>query len=403
MEKDKPLDILAVIFDIKLTLENSAVFQSQVGEQIRALQSFGFQVGLLAVSKDNALFDRVIGRSLREAGLSIYLVREGGFWGNIARMVRALRRIRRQREIRHAYVRGLWGPLLLALAHPLRRIRHVYDVRGDIGDEMRAVGTGALKRLLYLGLEGRGIRSADGVSAVTGFLAENVAKRFRKSGVEVIPCNVDVETFRIPEEVIGERRRSLGIRPGEIVLAYSGGLSHYQQIPAMLQLWRRLLDEPDLRFLLLTNDNPHSKPLVVGEVGDFGARLQFQSVPREEVVIMLSVASVGFMLRDSRELNNAASPVKFAEYLASGLAVVASPGTGDVSRHVEEYGVGILVDPADLDGGERKVRALLGNIRSGSGDFRARAKSLASSKYDWSAYRDAYRRLYGAPMHGGGR
>ena len=50
------------------------------------------------------------------------------------------------------------------------------------------------------------------------------------------------------------------------------------------------------------------------------------------------------MLRDYRGLNKAASPVKFPEYLACNLKVVASPGIGDVSDCIIKNDCGILID-----------------------------------------------------------
>ena len=52
----KKMDVLAVILDAGLTVDNSAVFQSQVIDQLVALKEMGYQVGLLCVYSDKDIF-----------------------------------------------------------------------------------------------------------------------------------------------------------------------------------------------------------------------------------------------------------------------------------------------------------------------------------------------------------
>jgi len=390
------VDVLAVIMDVGLMLENTSVFQSQVGEQLIALQSMGIKTGLLAVSSDRVRFEAVIGTRLRDAGVFVALVDAGGVLATLWRLVRELRRVRRDALVRSMYVRGLWGPIIIALAHPLKRLRFVYDVRGSTGDETSAIGTHRLKRRVYLSLESWGMRRAAHVVAVTKYLAETVAAEQGLSTVDVIPSCVDSDALYVPPATVASLREKLGYSPQEIVFVYSGGLAHYQQVPAMLALWRRFLSEPDVRFLLLTNDELHTR-VGVGDLSDFGKRLHRLSVSRTQIPAMLATGTIGFMLRDSRELNRAASPVKFAEYLAAGVAVVASPSTGDASDRVARLGIGVLVDPDQLDEGETQVKQLLRIARNGPAALATRCRAVARRHYDWRAYESVYRMLYDVP------
>jgi len=146
---------------------------------------------------------------------------------------------------------------------------------------------------------------------------------------------------------------------------------------------------------LLTNEDPHRVPLVVGDLGDFQGRLVHQSLPRAMVAATLAAADIGFMLRDSRELNRVASPVKFPEYLAAGLAIVASPGTGDASALVTQHQVGTLVNPSEIDQGVFEVKKLIAAWRSDTTGYKKRARSLVSAYYDWMAHAPTFHRLYG--------
>lgn len=395
-EVKKSIDALAIILDMGPMLENSAVLQTQVGDQLIALRSMGIRSGLLAVSADRARFDEVIGNRLRTAGVEVTLIPDRGFVRNLVGLAWALRRLRSRFEVRHGYVRGLWSPLLITLANPFRSLPYVYDVRGDVADETAAAGTNQLKRRFYLALEAWGIRRAGRVSAVTRYLAESTASRHRLTRVEVVPSCVDVKAFDISEVETDACRKELGFSKSGIVFVYSGGLNRYQHVPAMLALWRRFLAESDVEFLLLTSDAPHARSEVVGHLSEFGKRLRHRSEPRDRVPLMLGASTIGFMLRDTREQNRAASPVKFAEYLAAGLAVVASPGTGDASDRVTAMRLGALVDPLDLDSGEVSVRALLDETRTDRANLRGRTRTAARSHYDWRAYEPIYRSMYSA-------
>jgi glycosyltransferase involved in cell wall biosynthesis len=393
------LDVVFLVVDVVLLVENSAVFQAQVGEQVIALSRLGYRCALACVIRDRPRFDAVIGRRLADAGVAVVpmLPPPGGFLTVLRAAARAIADVRRARDVTSVYVRGLWGPVILALAGRGARGRYVYDVRGQLADEMRAVGTSWYKQRAYLLLERWGIGGASAVSAVSAPLAALVRQQHPGHDVAVVPSSVDVTYFlRAPKDVAAVRAAA-GIHDDDVVFVYAGGLSHYQQIPAMLQLWSHFLGEPGIAFVLLTNDNPHSKELAIGDLGAFGSRLRHLSVSRDDVATWLAASDIGFALRDARTLNATASPVKYAEYAAAGLAVVGSPGTGDASDRAVAAGVGVPVDPADVAAGVPALTALVQRVRRDRQGIKDAARALALRHYDWSAHAPVFRALYGPP------
>jgi hypothetical protein len=393
-ESKKCFDIFAVILDVGLMLENSAVYQSQVAEQLVALSSYGLSVGVIAIYEDEDVFERTVGQSFREANIQVFLIKNRGFIRNLLLSIFYLNKVKTRNKIRTAYVRGLWGPVVIKFASFFYKINYIYDVRGTIVDESIASGTGYIKMNIYQRLESWGIRNAKHVTAVTQYLAEYIKTNFNRDDVFVIPSSINAKMLSISEKKAQQSREKLGYKKSDIVFIYSGGLSHYQQVPAMIALWRRMLDEEDVHYILLTNDDPRSKRLVIGSLDDFGSKIRHLSVPRTEVPLILASADIGFMLRDARELNHAASPVKFPEYLIAGLGIVASPGTGDASSLIIEHNVGVLVSPDSCVEGEISIRQLLSNIRKNRLIYKDRSKNLAEKKYDRNAYKNMYQELY---------
>ena len=383
------------MFDIAYLIEETPVFQSQVAEQLMAIQELGIQTGLVAQYSDRQLFEKTIGQRLRDHGVHVSLVSTTSFAQNFWRMSRVMRALGKRCRIRAMYVRGLWGPLLIRAAWPLQRKNYVYDVRGALADESLASDGGAVKRRAYVAFESNGIRNATHVTAVTDFLAKSVETSIGCQQVKVVPSCVNANTLYRDQQHIDAKRREFGYSPSDVVIIYSGGLSHYQQVPVMMGLWRRLLgDIPQAKFLLLTNEDPAMK-VELGDLGVFGERLRHQVLKKSEVEETLSAADIGFMMRDGRELNQAASPVKFAEYVAAGLSIVGSPKTGDASRYITERNIGVLVDPKNIDEGYDRIRDLIQSITSSRQEYRERSLQLARDKYDWDAYASIFRKMYG--------
>jgi hypothetical protein len=386
------IDVLYVIFDVGLTLENSAVFQSQVLDQLLAMHSFELSVSLVAMYNDPGRFKELVGNKLDDREISFVALKAKNFAGDFFSMAFALREFRG--STRRAYVRGLWGPLLLKLANIFNPIPYNYDVRGDLKDEFNAVKSSTFKQKIYLKLEAWGIRNASSISAVTKVLADKVSKEFGKN-VSVIPCCINYNLYNIDPVNKTFNRARLGFGDNDIVFVYSGGLSHYQQVPAMLKLWAGFINRPNIKFLLLTNEDPHSHPVTLNDLNQFGKKLTHLSVPRSDIPQILSLANIGFMLRDSRNLNNAASPVKFPEYLASGLAVAASPGTGDASGLIIAHQLGVLIDPLDLEAGTNQLNNFLINLVSNGQEVVAKkSQMIAKEYYDWSSFKELLLKLY---------
>lgn len=386
------IDVLYVIFDVGLTLENSAVFQSQVLDQLLAMHSFGLSVSLVAMYNESSRFNELVGNKLDEREIAFVALKSKNFVYDFFSMALALREF--NRSTRRAYVRGLWGPLLLKVSNIFNMIPYIYDVRGDLKDEFTAIQSSSFKQKIYLELESWGIRNATKITAVTKVLADKVAKDSCKD-VSVIPCCINYDLYRTERPSKIYNRAKLGFADDDIVFVYSGGLSHYQQVPAMLKLWAGFIDRANIKFLLLTNQDPHSHPVTLNDLKQFGDKLKHLSVPRSEVPQILSLANVGFMLRDSRSLNSAASPVKFPEYLASGLAVVASPGTGDASGLIIAHKIGVLIDPTNLAAGSDLLSDFLINLELNANEIISnRARMIAKKHYDWNSFKGLLMELY---------
>jgi len=80
-------------------------------------------------------------------------------------------------------------------------------------------------------------------------------------------------------------------------------------------------------------------------------------VPYEEVPKYLNAVDVAVVWRDNDIVNQVASPVKFSEYICSGLPVIANDGVSLIKNYIQETGFGVVINSFD-DINEKLVNKL---------------------------------------------
>ncbi len=104
----------------------------------------------------------------------------------------------------------------------------------------------------------------------------------------------------------------------------------------------------------------------------------------------LAVSDLGLLLRERNSVNRVASPVKFAEYLASGLPVLVSPGVGDCPDIVRRDRVGYVLDAS------AQLSRIVSEIVADRAVLRNRCREVAAQLFDG----DRYLPLYGELLAG---
>lgn len=388
MKRD--IDILFVLIDVGFTLENSSVFQSQVGNQMLNLKDLGYKVGIILSYKDKKLFDQKIGNKFKLNGIKLFLVKKNLFVVELFTMIITLTRLLFSYDIKNYYCRSFWGAIVTKLSLFYKSKNLVYDVRADNLDEYNSVNMKKWKIHIYMLFEKWGIKNSSAVLAVSKSLAQTVKKRFNISKVYTIPCCIDPREFEVNKNEIIALKSKLNFKDSDIVFVYSGGLSHYQKIPLLLEIWKYFLKYDFIKFLFLTNQDPRKHPTTFNEINSFDDRLIHFNLDRKDVPKYLHCADIGFMLRDYRGLNKAASPVKFPEYLACNLKVVASPGIGDVSDCIIKNDCGILIDTFSVDDGVKDLKSLVFNHLENKNTN----NKIPLENYLWQNYSETYKEIY---------
>jgi len=395
VKKKETIDILFLIFDLGILIEESTVYQSQVCEQLIFLQKQGYKTSLLTVYKEWNKFNKVIGARLGKTGVKVFLRKDNRFLLNFLNVLFLMNALTNRYNFRKIYVRGMWSSTILYFLSLRKSFPYVFDSRADTIDESLAIGASKLKISIYRHLEKIGIEKATNVTAVSKPLSVMLKKTYKINEVDIIPCCLAYENFIVRDEDRFKIRKLLNFSMNSIVFVYSGGLSYYQQIPYMLKLWSMFIDWGNIEFLLLTNDDVNNSPSSTPLIKQFKGRITHMTVARHEIPQYLAAADIGFMLRDQRNLNKVASPVKFPEYLSAGLAVISSPNVGDVSSIILDNDVGLLINPYSVEEGVLQLSEYLTTFVACDKEiFRARCRSLSQNLYTWEAYRNVFNKLY---------
>jgi glycosyltransferase involved in cell wall biosynthesis len=280
---------------------------------------------------------------------------------------------------------------MLVFAASRAGTRLVLDYRGLLPEEYVLQGKIALRGAWHRalrGLERWALRRADVVLCVSERLRRRTARWLPAVApkLAVIPCCYDPRLAPWDERAVTRTREALGLVPEvDFVLVYAGSLSAWNRPDAILNLFRQFRAAfGRSRLLLLSGDHDRSQGIFGGEAG-----VLIRSVPHEAIQPYLAVGDLGLLLRESHPVNRVASPVKFAEYLVSGLPVLVSRGVGDCAAIVQREHVGYI-----LGSEPPAAQRMIEEIRADRATLREHCRAVAARYFDRERYVESYRRLF---------
>jgi glycosyltransferase involved in cell wall biosynthesis len=215
--------------------------------------------------------------------------------------------------------------------------------------------------------------------------------RFSNSDFKIIPSCVRVDEFvenrKWREELQAELRTE-----NRFVVTYLGSLAWYQQPHESLRIFRIISSVvPDSLFVAITTE-PEKMRFTAAQEGIQEDCLRILNVSSADVPRYMSVADIGLLIRAPSVVNRVASPVKFGEYMASGVPVIMSNGIGDFSDAARKFGLGIVIENDQEDS---EIRVLISKfLLNGMELSQENCRSYARNFLDWSSYGNTYDAIY---------
>jgi glycosyltransferase involved in cell wall biosynthesis len=161
--------------------------------------------------------------------------------------------------------------------------------------------------------------------------------------VTIVPLGANFRQFQPGRDEL--RRQLLGLGPGDLVFIYTGNIDAVRTIDKMVRAFTAVAEKhPHIRLLLLGEGDQrwHLQSLV--EKRGLSHRVTFTGVvPYAEIPSYLRAADVGIAYVPDKVQYRNQPPLKTAEYLATGLPVLATDTPGN-RRFVQPGRNGLLAE-----------------------------------------------------------
>jgi len=309
-------------------------------------------------------------------------------------VARLARNLIRQWKPDFIYVREFYCVPAVNLVIKRTGATSVLDVRGAVSEETALKRGRGLRSSFLLQRERTAIATAGRICCVSQNMKQWIQRQTGRQDIEVIPCCVNTENFAFRPEARLSLRREWGILDDDLLFCYSGGLAPWQRIQDVIALFTQISRHINKsRFLFLTRQQECLKSLLAAS-GLASQRCVLTSCDHHRVAAHLSAADFGVIMWHDVVVNNVASPVKVAEYMACGLPVLLTSGIGDYSRTVPHESLGMLLEEDGQD--IERIQAFLKtkNLQK----LRKEIADCAARKLSWSAHIGTFQRLYSRQM-----
>ena len=222
--------------------------------------------------------------------------------------------------------------------NPNKNIKVITDVRGAVYEETLLYKSyNPLLKKLKLWAHRKNLAelkdNTDIISCVSLELKNYVIERTGIDGSKVFVNHcLAGSNFNFVDTVRSNYRELLGIKENEVLFLFStGGGGNWQNTSDIISK----IAEKGYRILNLSRQKIEHENVIN------------LFVPYDEVPKYLNAVDIAIVWRDNNVVNQVASPVKFSEYVCSGLPVIANDGVCLIKNYIQITGFGELINSFD--------------------------------------------------------
>ncbi len=217
-----------------------------------------------------------------------------------------------------------------------------------------------------------------------------------KEKIEVFPNAVDVDRFCPRAEIRVEARKRLGIGDRPLII-FVGSFFPYQDIRGLLVAFARVLVKFPQAHLMLVGEGEQYADMInyASSLGLNGSATFTGFLSHDEIPSILNAADIA--VAPYTKISNEhflGSSMKLVEYMASGLAVVATDN-GQINEVIQDGDNGLLVPAGDAIALAQALEYLIQDpVYRQQLSIRARQDVLGA--YSWDTYISRLENLFGS-------
>jgi glycosyltransferase involved in cell wall biosynthesis len=237
-------------------------------------------------------------------------------------------------------------PSLIALVLKiLFKKKVLFDNRGLVSDEIdrKKVIRIKIEKIIEKIL----LKYSDAIVVVSkvfkDYIISNIDhKKISGSNIFVIRNSFSAKRFKFLPEIRDQQRKQYNLSD-KLVMVYSGPSIGWQRFDVVLEVFKKLKQLHANSFFLVISYDPVIKQMTEN-AGISKSDFAVFNLQAGEVNKFLLMGDFGIILSDKAPRRLVSAPIKFGEYLASGLPVLLMTKIGDTEEIVRKYGVGVLVE-----------------------------------------------------------
>lgn len=213
------------------------------------------------------------------------------------------------------------------------------DIRGSLIEEVQIYGEmnyflKIVKLLNYKSKIKKLLNNVEAISVVSESLKIYVKNTFKTNKKIFVIPTISGKNFYYDEKVRTELRNKLNILEDETLFVFSSGSTQGWQNDSKIV---HELTSKGYKILMLTK-RKYNNPNIINIF-----------VPYEDVPKYLSASDIGIINRENDIVNNVASPIKFSEYITTGLPVIANNSVDSINQIIKKSNYGSILDLESID------------------------------------------------------
>ena len=273
-------------------------------------------------------------------------------------------------------------------------VKVLYDNRGLVSDEIDS--SRFIRVKIETILEKILIKYSDKIVVVSKtfqeYLEKKYSKIFKPEKFFIVRNCFSNERFKFSQEL---RKRQLELLnlSGRFIMVYSGPSVGWQRFDVILKIFKRLKQLKQNAFFLVISYDPEIEK-TTKNAGITKEDFRVYNLPPSEVNKFLLTGDFGVILSDYKLRRMVSAPIKFGEYLASGLPILMMTKIGDTEDIINKYNVGILSENEDQLFGEALMKIInLTQVPGIKEKCRLVAEKELSLTFAANQYYDIYKTL----------